>query len=153
MSHVANCIKELTDKDDKCFEAAKGEVSHCVNYIDIQQKDLEGKVITDRNGNEVLSQVMVVTNAEDYEIAKELQKQKTIIKEDERQKFVKDKELLLGIILGQVDPAIKQHLNNLPEYEQIKEDHDLIGTMKCLQNICYTNKDGEVTYSNIKQKK
>ena len=50
------------------------EVSHCVNYINVQQKDLEGRVITDSNGNEVLSQVMIVTNAEDYEIANELRR-------------------------------------------------------------------------------
>ena len=105
MLYVANCFKNLVDKDKKFFEPEKVEVSHYVNYINVQQKYSEGNVLTDSNGNEVLSQVMVVTNAEAYGIV-EFQKQKTRIKEDKRQKFVKDKEQLHGIILGQVDPSV-----------------------------------------------
>ena len=95
---------------------------------------------------------MFVTNTEAYEIAKELRKHKTRMKEDKQQKFFKDKVLLLGLILGQADPTIKQQLNSLPEYKQIKQNHDLISTMKCLQNICYTNKDGGVGFCVIWKK-
>ena len=70
----------------------------------------------DTEGKPTLQQVMVVTNAEVYDAAKELRQHKTRIKEEEQQKFIKDKELLLCLILGQVDSAIKQQLNSLPEY-------------------------------------
>ena len=78
------------------------------------------------------------------------------MKEEEQQKFIKDKELLIGLILGKLDPTIKQQLNSLPEYAQVKNDQDIIGTIKCLCNICYANKDGGMTfkpYSNMKLKK
>ena len=90
-----------------------------------------------------------------FKIAKDLRKHKTRKKEDKRQKFIKDKLLLHGIIMGQVDPSFRQHFNNLDEYKLIKEDNNLIKTMKCLQNICYANKDGGLTfkpYSNLELK-
>ena len=57
--------------------------------------------------------------------------------------------------MGQVDPSVKEQLNALDEYKLIKKDNDLIKTMKCLQNICYANKDGALTfeqYSNLELK-
>ena len=58
--------------------------------------------------------------------------------------------------MGQVDPTVKQQLNNLDEYKRIKDNNNnLIDTMKCLKNIFYTNKDGGMTfelYSNLELK-
>ena len=57
--------------------------------------------------------------------------------------------------MGQVDPSVKQQLNTLDEYKLIKKKNDLIKTMKCLQNICYANKDGGLTfkpYANLELK-
>ena len=107
MSHVANCIKELTDKYDDFLKPDKLNLLSCDKYIDAQNLDVEGKSLLDRARNQILQQVMVITNAEAYEEVKELWKHKTRIKKEEQQKFISDKRLLLGLILGLVDPKIK----------------------------------------------
>ena len=129
VSYIVTCIKDLTDKDYDDFKPEEIDLSNCETYINTCKTDTKGKLLLDNDWNPVVEQVMVVTNAAAYEVAKELQKHKTRKKEDERQKFIDDKKLLLCLLLRQVNPTIKQQLNSLPEYEQIKKDCDLIGMM------------------------
>ena len=96
-----------------------------------------------------------VTNISKFKISKELRKHRTRKKEEERHKFIKGKLLLHGIIMGQVDPTVKKQLNSLDQYKLIKDNNNLIKTMKCLRNICYANKYGGMTfvpYSNLELK-
>ena len=71
-------------------------------------------------------------------------------KEDEQNKFEDNKQLLLNLILPHVCPTLHSTMDMIPEYKQVKEDHDLIGTIKILQSICYANKDGGTTFNPFK---
>ena len=72
MSHVANYIKKMIEKDDKFFEPAKPDLSKCVKYVDAQTADVYGKPLMDTEGNPILQKVMVTTNMEVHEADKEL---------------------------------------------------------------------------------
>ena len=76
MSHVATCIKDLTDKDYDVFKPEDIDLYNCVMYINAWKTDSKGKVLLGSDGNPVVEQVMVITNATAYEVAKELQKHK-----------------------------------------------------------------------------
>ena len=73
----------MTDKDDDFFEPAKLDLSKCVEHIEEQTTDASRKPLLGTDSKPMLQQVMVVTNAEAYDAAKELQKNKTRIKEEE----------------------------------------------------------------------
>ena len=156
MSHVADCIYDLEDKPDSLFKAEEVDVSSCISKVIVQIKDTaNGSCMVDVNRNAVLKDLQTITIISKFETAKELRKHRTRKKEDKRQKFFQDKLLLHGIIMGQIDPSVKQQLNNLDKYKLIKKGNDLIKTMKWLHNICYANKDGGLTskpYSNLEFK-
>ena len=104
----------------------------------------------------VYQEVNIITNTADYEDAMVLWKINKKMKETEWQKFINNKELLLDLVLEQVDQTIKHQLTSLPEYKQVKKDQYLIGTMNCLCNRCYSNKDGGMSfqpYVNMKLRK
>ena len=71
-------------------------------------------------------------------------------KEEEQMEFDNDKKLLLGFLFGQTDPSIVQQIKVIPQLEQLKQDKDLIGTLKILQNESYTNKDGGLTFETMR---
>ena len=100
--------------------------------MDARKTDANGNPPLGADGNLITEQIMAVTDRNEFETTKELQRHRTRKKEDEQYKFNDDKELLLCFMLGQVDPMLNQILETLPEYEQIKKDQDLIGTLKCL---------------------
>ena len=155
MAHVAECLENLEDKPDTFFQAAKVDLTNCVSLVKVPMTNINGSAMKDVNGNPVITEVQTITDTSAYETTAELRKHRTRKKEDKRQKFTQDKLLLHGIIMGQVDPSVKQQLNTLDEYKLIKKYNNLIKTMKCLQNICYANKDGGLTfepYTNLKLK-
>ena len=75
--HTSQIVsKNLVDTDKNIFELKEVDISQCVNYIKAQQKDFDCNILMDSNGNQVLSEVMVVTNANDYEIARSYRNRK-----------------------------------------------------------------------------
>ena len=66
MSYVANCLKKLFEKDETFFKPNELDVLDCVSYVMVQSEDVNGEVLTDSNGNQVLLQVQVITNTIKY---------------------------------------------------------------------------------------
>lgn len=82
MLHVAGCIKDLKDKDNDDFKPAEVDISHCVMYMDARKTDAEGNPLLDNDRNPITKQIIVITNRDAYETARELWKHRTRRKED-----------------------------------------------------------------------
>ena len=50
MSNIANCIKDLVDKDNEFFKAEVVDLLDCINNVMVQQKDADDNVLTDSKG-------------------------------------------------------------------------------------------------------
>ena len=100
MSYVADCTEDLEEKPDTFFKAANVDLSNCVSVVKVQMKNEDGTDMEDVDGNPVVTEIQTITDTSAYKTAKEFRKHRTRKKEDKRQKFIQDKLLLHGIIMG-----------------------------------------------------
>ena len=62
------------------------------------------------------------------------------------QVFEQNKEAVLNVILATIHPAVIQQMESIEEYEEIKKKKDLVGSLRILKEICFTDRDGGLTF-------
>ena len=150
MQHVAHCIEHMQDLSIDDFKPEEINMSDCIIMMNARKMDSNGNPLEDIDGNYITKEVKIIKDRETFDRKCELQKHQMKNKEDKHKKFEGDKKLLLGQMLLQICPTVHSTLDTIPEYEQVKKDCNLIGTIKILQSICYANKEGGTTFRPFK---
>ena len=82
--------------------------------MESQARDMDTNMLLGQDNKPVMEQMKIIIDMEEHGNEMEKQKIELRIKESEWQKFINYKQLLLGLILGQVDQTDKQQITGQP---------------------------------------
>ena len=60
--------------------------------------------------------------------------------------FMKNKELMLDVMLSNIHPLVVQQMKGIKEYKQVEKKKDLIGTLRILKDICFADQNGGLSF-------
>ena len=89
--------------------------------MNVQARDTSSHMLTNEDGYPVMQQVKIITDAEEHENTIKKWRIELRMKGTEKQNLISYKQLLLGLILGQVDHTVKQQMPSLLEFKKIKK--------------------------------